>query len=194
MDTTNTGSDTPMIALEGERIGKTVGFNLSSDRTTGTLLRCLAAIKPGGRLLEVGSGLAVGAAWLLEGMDDDSELVTIEIHPEAASVCRDLLAEDTRATVVEAEAAGWLEAYNGPPFDLAFVDTTIVKFERLDLLLDVLAPGAILIADDLLPQPKWLHGHIERVARFRANIVAHPRLHAILIDWGTGILLASKKI
>ena len=193
MSTTVSDHSTPPLALEGERIGEEVGFGLSSDRETGLLLRCLAAMKPGGRVLEVGGGLAVGAAWLLDGMDDDSELVTIEIHPEAAQICRHLLARETRATVVEADAVEWLRHYDGPRFDLAFVDTTVVKFEELDLLVDLLAAGAILVADDLLPQPKWMEGHVERVARLRSTIVDNPQLQVVLVDWGTGILLAAKK-
>jgi len=184
---------TPSIALEGERIGDEVGFALSSNRDTGRLLRCVAAMKPGCHAIEVGGGLAVGAAWMLDGMDSNSRLVTIEIHPEAAEYCRRLLAEEARATVVEADAVVWLESYSGPQFDIAFVDTTTVKFERLDLLIDLMAPGAILVADDLLPQPKWTEDHVQKVAKLRSTIESHSDLHAVLVDWGSGILLASKR-
>ena len=49
-----------------------------------------------------------------------------------------------------AAAIEWLTAYDGPLFDLVFVDTTSAKFERRGLLFAHLAPGALFIADDLV--------------------------------------------
>jgi len=188
--TVSAHDDIPTMAREAYRIGEEVGFHLSSDVSTGRLLRILAASKPSGRALEVGTGLGAGAAWILDGLDRGSRLTTLEAHPEAAERSRQILSADPRATVVETDAAAWLESYDDPPFDLAFVDTTVVKFERLDLLVRHLAPGGLLVADDLLPQPKWNDTHAERVARFRAEIVDHPALVPLLVDWGSGLLLA----
>jgi predicted O-methyltransferase YrrM len=44
-------------------------FPLASERTTGALLRTLAASKPGGRILELGTGTGLSACWMLDGMD-----------------------------------------------------------------------------------------------------------------------------
>src|SRR5213596_2548841 len=58
------------IRQETER----VGFTLGSEPKTGALLRALAASKPGGQFLELGTGTGVGTAWLLSGMDAGSHL------------------------------------------------------------------------------------------------------------------------
>ena len=42
---------------------------MPSDPLTCTLLRTLAASKPGGQFLELGSGTGLSTAWLLDGMD-----------------------------------------------------------------------------------------------------------------------------
>ena len=42
-----------------------LGFDMSSDPKVGALLATLAASKPRGRSLELGTGAGVGAAWLL---------------------------------------------------------------------------------------------------------------------------------
>lgn len=39
-----------------------IGFTLASDPKTGSLLRTLAALKPGGQFLELGTGTGVGTA------------------------------------------------------------------------------------------------------------------------------------
>ena len=44
-----------------------LGFTMASEPKTGAFLAALAASKPGGRLLELGTGTGVGTAWLLSG-------------------------------------------------------------------------------------------------------------------------------
>src|SRR5690349_18588948 len=137
--------DVPDLVAKAQAIADEAGFLLSCEPRTGGLLRTLAATKPGGRILEVGAGVGVGTAWLLAGMDDRATLVTLEIDEEAADIVRDLFADEPRVEVVHADATEWLQAYNGPSFDVVFVDTTVTKFDRRDLLLKCMAPGAILI-------------------------------------------------
>ncbi len=45
-----------------------LGFDMASDPRTGALLRTLAASKPKGRFLELGTGTGMATAWLLGGM------------------------------------------------------------------------------------------------------------------------------
>ncbi len=181
----------PEAAARAQRVADRAGFQLSSDVHTGSLLRTLAATKPGGRLLEVGTGVGVGAAYLLSGMDSTAHLTTLERGPALANAARTLLAGDPRVEVITTDAVEWLTAYDGAPFDLVFVDTTTAKFERRDLLFAHMAKGALFIADDLLPQEKWTQAHGPRVARFRSEIVAEPQLLATLVDWGSGLVIGA---
>jgi predicted O-methyltransferase YrrM len=181
----------PPLVEKIQGIGERAGFRLSSEPQTGAMLRTLAASKPGGRFLEVGAGIGVGSAWLLAGMDDESRLTTLELAPNVASVCRDLLGHDDRATVVTTDASEWLEAYDGAPFDFVFVDTTVTKFERRDLIYRHLANGALFVADDLLPQEKWTEAHHPRVERFRREIMTEPVLVPTLLDWASGLVVAA---
>lgn len=187
---TSPSIETPLPAVRALRVAERAGFGLSSDTTTGSLLRTLAATKPGGRILEVGTGVGVGAAYLLAGMDSAARLTTLERNPALAKAARALLADD-RAEVVTTDAIEWLTAYDGPPFDLVFVDTTVAKFERRDLLYAHMVTGSLLIADDLLPQEKWVTAHFPKVERFRKEILAEPELLATLVDWGSGMVVAA---
>ena len=54
------------------------GFGMPSDRLTGMLLAALAATKPGGRLLELGTGTGLATSWLLHGMDATAHLTSID--------------------------------------------------------------------------------------------------------------------
>jgi predicted O-methyltransferase YrrM len=183
--------EVPSLVNKCQAVADHNKFPLSSDLRTGALLRTLAASKPGGRILEIGSGVGVGAAWMLAGMDETARLVTVELREQIARVCRLLLSVDSRAEVVTADATQWLEQYPGPAFDLVFVDTTITKFERRDLLLRHMRAGALLVADDLLPQETWADTHPPRVARLRRDIFDEPDLVPTLLDWASGLLVAA---
>lgn len=181
----------PPLSAKAQAIADRGKWGLSSDRQTGALLRTLAASKPGGRILEIGAGVGVGSGWLLAGMDSAARLTTLELFPGLAKACASVLAADDRAEVVNTDAVDWLTDYSGPPFDLVFVDTTVLKFERRDLVFAHLADGALFVADDLLPQEKWTEAHYPRVERFREEIMAEPGLVPTLVDWGSGLVIAS---
>jgi predicted O-methyltransferase YrrM len=185
--------DIPVLAAKAQAMADELGFLLACEPRTGALLRTLAAAKPGGRLLEVGAGLGIGTAWLAAGMDAASRLLTLEIDDEAADLVRDLFAGDDRVELVHTDATEWLERYDGEPFDLVFVDTTVTKFERRDLLLAHLAPGGLLVADDLLPGPTWTADHPPRVDRLRHEIVRQPELVTTLMDWASGLVVAARR-
>jgi len=65
-----------------------VGFTMASEPKTGSLLRTLAASKPGGRFLELGTGTGVGTTWLLAGMDSASHLDSIDTDETAQEIAR----------------------------------------------------------------------------------------------------------
>ena len=71
-----------------ERDTQAIGFSMASDGLTGSLLRTLAASKPGGALLEVGTGTGMGTAWLLDGMDETARLTTVDSSADHTAVAR----------------------------------------------------------------------------------------------------------
>jgi len=62
------------------------------------MLRTLVASKPGGRFLELGTGTGIATAWLLEGMDERSTLISVDNDGAVQSVARDSLGADNRLT------------------------------------------------------------------------------------------------
>jgi len=73
-----------------ERDTRQIGFTMGSELRTGSLLRTLAATKPGGRILELGTGTGIGTAWLLAGMDAHSKLDSVDRDPSVQEIARDL--------------------------------------------------------------------------------------------------------
>ena len=79
---------------------------MASDPLTCTLLRGLAASKPGGNFLELGSGTGLSCAWLLDGMDATATLTTVDNDPKLLSVLNQHLGEDARLKVVCSDGDG----------------------------------------------------------------------------------------
>jgi predicted O-methyltransferase YrrM len=181
----------PETVRRAHRVAEQAGFAMSCENRTGALLATLAASKPGGRILELGTGTGVGAAWLLSGMTSQAHLVTVETEPTTAALARQTLGGDQRISLVIADADTWLDNYNGPGFDLAFVDCRPGKFNRRTDLLNHLNLGAFYVGDDLLPQPTWSEDHQPRVDNFLAEISTQRGLQATLMSWSSGLAIAA---
>jgi len=107
----------------------------------------LVASKPGGRVAEVGTAFGVGAKAIVGALPPDTTFVTVEPDPERYAIACEALA-GTRAEVLN---ASWEDVLpSRAPFDLLFFDGG-TKDETLGLVVSLLAPGGILVKDDLTP-------------------------------------------
>ena len=165
------------------------GFEESCASETGALLRTLAAAKPKGRLLNLGTGFGVSSAWLLDGMGDDAELWTVDIDETGSAAAKAHL--DSRLNVVVEDAIAFMNGAQalGQRFDLIFADAMPGKYERLDLALDLVARGGLYIVDDLSPTRGWAEG-AALAAELIDRIEADPRFRSVNLDWSTGHFLA----
>ena len=175
------------------RDGARVGFRLASEPRTGSLLRVLAGSKPGGRLLELGTGTGVATAWLLAGMDAATRLETVDSDPSVVEVARTHLGGDPRVRFNIAEGGDWLRRWSGGPFDLVFADAWSGKFSDLDAALRLLAIGGLYVIDDLLPQPSWPDGHGPRIEPLLAELEGRPDLACVRLAWSSGLAVAVKR-
>lgn len=169
-----------------------LGFGMASDADTGALLKTLAASKPGGRLLEIGTGTGLATAWLLDGMDATSRLLTIENDAEPLKIARTHLRHDARLDIVCGDAAALLEGLDPATVDLIFADAWPGKFSHLDEALAAIKPGGLYVIDDLLPQPNWPNGHAPNVDALIAALAARTDLALARLDWSTGLIVAVK--
>jgi len=160
-----------------------LGFSMASTQRTGEMLRALAASKPDGRILELGTGTGLGTAWLLHGMNAGATLDTVDSDLGCVAVARRHLGHDARIRFHVEDGARFLSACTGEGFDLVFADTWPGKFTDLDATLALLRPGGLYVIDDLFPQPSWPAEHAPKVPRLvqmlRARggtVVVAPRM------------------
>ena len=173
--------------------GRRFAFEMPSDYRVGELLRTLAASKPGGRFLELGTGLGLSLAWLRDGMDADATVLSLDNEARYVDFVADCFAFDQRVSVVCTDGAAWLDAYPGGGFDLIFADTWPGKYHHLDAALSLLLPGGIYVIDDMLPQENWPEGHARKAAALLERLTADPNLIGCRLDWSTGVFLAVRR-
>lgn len=168
---------------------------MASDELTGSLLRTLAATKPGGTLLELGTGTGLATTWLLDGMDAQAKLLTMDNDEAVVSVAKQYLSNDARVTFHTMDGDAFLQSLiaKQQTFDLIFADTWPGKFWLLEETLSLLKPGGLYVIDDLLPQPNWPEDHAAKVAQLIATLEQRQDLCITKLNWSTGLLLATKR-
>jgi predicted O-methyltransferase YrrM len=165
-----------------------LGFTMASEPLTGSLLRTLAASKPVGRFLELGTGTGLSSAWLLDGMDADSTLLTVDNDPALTAVAHKYLGHDPRLTIHTMDGIVFLEGLQGQGFDFIFADTWPGKYDRLDLALNLLKVSGFYIIDDMLPQENWPPDHPPKVAALLDTLEHLENFTYTQLDWASGIV------
>jgi predicted O-methyltransferase YrrM len=176
----------------GERTAA-LGFDMPSEADTGAMLRLLAASKPGGRLLELGTGTGLATACLAAGMGRGATLVSVDTDPTVQAVALEALGDDPRVTFVIADGLDFVRGQARGVFDLIFADAMPGKYEGLDETLALLAPGGLYVVDDMLPQPNWPDNHQARVDDLTARLKSHPDLATVSLSWASGLVIAARR-
>ena len=174
-----------------EEATRDLAFTMSSDRRTGSLLKTLVASKKSGRFLELGTATGLATSWILQGMDENSKLISIDINKTLMEVARQHLA-DSRIEFVLADGYQWLPAYQGEKFDLVFADAIPGKYDLFEETLAMVAVGGFYVVDDIFPQAKWPAGHAERVEGFTTMLEKRKDITLTKLNWSTGIIIVVK--
>lgn len=172
---------------------KEIGFTMPSDIYIGTLLKTLVASKPGGRFLELGTGIGLSLSWMVDGMDHQGHIISIDNDPGLVGWVREYLDADERVEILCEAGETWLTTYQGPPFDLIFADAWPGKYGQLEETLALIKPGGLYVIDDMDAQPNWPDGHQEKVNELMATLESRTDLTLTKLDWSTGVILAVKK-
>jgi predicted O-methyltransferase YrrM len=169
------------------------GFSMASDILTCSLLRTLAATKPTAKFLELGTGTGLSTSWILDGMDKDSTLVSVDNSADFLKIAQDFLGHDERLQLICSDGGEWVNDNKDQKFDYIFADTWHGKYLLLDEVLEMLNTGGLYIIDDMLPQPNWPEGHDQKAIKLIQELDKRSDLVLTKQAWATGIVIAVKK-
>ncbi|WP_299325544.1 O-methyltransferase [uncultured Maribacter sp.] len=185
--------DIPKIHTEITRKSEEIGFTMPSDLHVGSFLKTLIASKPKGRFLEIGTGIGLSLSWMIEGMDADSKLISVDNDPALISIVTSYFGSDDRVEVICQDGTDWIKDYSGAKFDLIFADAWPGKYSEIDEVLDLLQVGGFYIIDDMTKQPNWPTGHEDNVIELTAYLEQREDLQLTKMNWSTGLIMAVKK-
>jgi predicted O-methyltransferase YrrM len=141
---------TPPLVLRAQELARSLGFTHSCTDETGRLLHVLAGMRGLSRVGETGTGVGVGAAWIVSALSPETTFVTAELDAERADAAARLFEHDENVQVVNGDWRDVLGRH--APFDLLFHDGSK---RRPDVdgeeTLGVLAPRGVIVMDDLTP-------------------------------------------
>jgi len=169
------------------------GFTMPSEVLTCSLLKTLAATKPGSRFLELGTGTGLSTTWILDGMDEKSTLISIDNDETFLNIAKENLGVDKRLRLICTDGADWIKQNAGKKFSFIFADTWPGKYLLLDEVLDMVEKGGIYIIDDMLPQANWPTGHAEKATALIAYLDSREDIILTKMGWATGIIIITKK-
>jgi predicted O-methyltransferase YrrM len=173
------------------------------DPHEGALLYLLVKIAGAKRLLELGTATGYSGIWMLLGSNGGT-LTTFEMDHARATRARANFAEaglGKQALVLEENAVSGLENLDDR-FDACFIDlinsfrSEEITRRVLDLCLERLDPGALLMADNALQQGevvKPASQNTRNAAYYNELVSRHPRLESAVIPIRDGLSVARVK-
>lgn len=180
-------AEVPELVQRAQRLADEAGFAHSCSDPTGRLLRVLA--RRCERAGEIGTGCGVGSAWIVSGLAPGGSLATIECDDGLVRQVRRLFAD---VTAVRVRAGDWRRLLDEPPFDLLFADAGDAT-EHVDDVLTAVAPGGLVVLDDL---PPGAGGDVDAEAEpRRARWLRHPELVTaeVAVDSGETVVVAARR-
>jgi predicted O-methyltransferase YrrM len=162
-------------------------LNITPD--TGRLLWILARAGRAARILEVGTSNAYSTIWLADAARAaGGRVVTLERDADKVRLARENLGRaglDAWVEIREGAAVETLGRLRGP-FDLVFLDADRPSYRTyLDLVVPMLTPGGLLVADNVV-------SHRAELEDFLAGVKAHPQLLSVTVPIGKGEEVALK--
>lgn len=178
---------------------------ISVSAEVGRLLSLLLQTTRGLRALELGTLGGYSSTWIARALAPGGKLTTIELSPAHAAFARAHFAKgglSERVEVVEGAALAVLEPLleRLAPLDFVFIDAVKTEYpDYLRLLGGAIAPGGLLVADNVLGAGSWwiddAPGRPDRDAmdRFNRTLAQDERFEVAAVPIREGVLIARRR-
>jgi predicted O-methyltransferase YrrM len=146
-----------------------------------------------GRILELGTGVGVGLRWIAYGLGGRSDVAVESVE------------NDQRTAMITAES-GWSGSVRPArrrrraavartrALNLIFADAPGGKWSGLDLSIAALAPGGVLLVDDMDRQRYTEPEHRVTIDGIRRTLSDDQCLVTTELPVGSGLILATRRI
>jgi predicted O-methyltransferase YrrM len=172
-----------------------------SGWTQGQFLQMISSLIQAESILEIGTYTGYSAICLARGLKENGKLITIDIKEELRDIAQKYFDKAGLKDKIVHRIANAVDLIPQleETFDLVFIDADKANYPAyLDLVVDKIRSGGILIADNVL----WSGKVVEEikpddrdtpaVLEFNQKVQDHPLLQNVLIPLRDGIMMARK--
>lgn len=172
---------------------------------TKELLKVMELIQKPKRLLEVGTAVGFSSIYMSQYLPEGGKITTIEKYEPRIVKAKENFAlanVEDKITLLEGDASDILKELQ-EPFDMIFMDAA--KGQYIHFLPDVirlLAPGGVLISDNVLQDGDVLESHYaitkrnrtihSRMREYLYTIKHHPELETAIVPIGDGVAISTR--
>lgn len=161
-------------------------FQISPE--TGRFISIMASMAPEGNWLEIGTSGGYSALWIsLAARLKNQKLTTFELDPAKITLAQTTFSQTETApfiNLVEGDVLAHLADYQEIAFCFLDAEKRIYR-PCYDIMVPNMVAGAVLVADNILSHQRLLQPFINQVMQ-------DPRMDAVIVPIGKGILLARK--
>ena len=171
-----------------------------------SFLKVLLAMQQPKQILEVGTAIGFSALLMAEYGPADCHITTIEKYEKRIPLARENFKKagrEDRITLLEGDATEILKELEGP-YDLIFMDAAKGQYIHfLPDILRLLAPGGLLISDNVLQDGDIIESRFAvtrrnrtihaRMREYLYELKHHPELETVILPVGDGVTLSTKK-
>ena len=180
----------PSITPTLEAKCQEIEFPMPSDLLVGTLLKTLISSKQSANILELGTGIGLSLAWMIEGLDENARITSIDNDPELIKIAQHFFQEFKNVNIICEDGSSWIKNYSGELFDLVFADAWPGKYSEIDEILSLVKLNGFYIIDDMESQANWPKGHQEQADKLVDLLESRTDFNLTKLNWSTGIIIA----
>ncbi len=187
--------------LDRETHAKVMMPRMLSGHLQGQFLAMISKMCQPKLILEIGTYTGYSAIYLAQGLAEGGRLITIDINEELEEMANRYWTEAGVREKIDYRIGNGLELIldiDGP-FDLVFIDADKKNYANYyDLIIDKMAPGGIILADNVL----WSGKVIDKSAKdkdtvaireFNQKVQEDDRVDNMLLPLRDGIMMARMK-
>ncbi|HAW52397.1 MAG TPA: methyltransferase [Flavobacteriales bacterium] len=195
-----TGAETETLSkLNVQTWQQMIQPRMLSGHLQGRVLSMLSKMIKPKHILEIGTFTGYSALCLAEGLLDGGKIITLDINEEFESIARKYFSDSGMEDRIDLRIGNALEIIPGlkQTFDLVFIDADKENYSNyFDLVIEKLATGGIIIADNVLwsgkvvqenpdVETKALMDYVEKIHR-------DERVENVLLPIRDGLMICRK--
>ena len=172
----------------------------------GALLKVFMAMQRPKNILEVGTAVGYSSILMGENTDADTRITTIENYDKRIPIARENFVRagmENKITLIEGDAGEVLKTLTGP-YDFIFMDAAKAQYiVILPDIIRVLAPGGVLVTDNVLQEGDIIESRYgvtrrnrtiyDRMREYLYAVTHSEKLQTSIVPIGDGITISVKK-